>query len=84
MPIHPGVCFTIYDKTTADLPGVFVVRPFVWHNPDARLREPVPFRFACVVRDDELDAQRDLLLWRGLFCMPRQPGDDPVILETWL
>lgn len=29
---------------------------------------------------------RSILLHRfpGLYCLQRQPGDDPVILETWL
>jgi hypothetical protein len=31
-----------------------------------------------------LECLRATLELRGLYCIPRQPGDDPVIVESWL
>lgn len=36
-----------------------------------------------VVRSDSLAEVRGFIS-PGLHCLPRSPGDDPVILETWL
>ncbi len=33
---------------------------------------------------DDIDAARDDMLDLGLGCLQRFPGDDPVIVETWI
>lgn len=65
--------WTIYEKPK-DFPGVFVARPY-----SSRAGAPCDFVMVAAT----LEAVRDLLP-PGLCRMPRQPGDDPVIVETWI
>ncbi|PWC64010.1 hypothetical protein TSH7_10050 [Azospirillum sp. TSH7] len=66
--------WTIYDNPS-DAPGRFVLRPFSSRNGQ-------PDTWACTSKTAE--ALRELMQRLGLTCMPRQNGDDPVILESWL
>lgn len=71
--------WTIYDHPL-DAPNHVVVRR--WSVVAGS--EPIPDEHAA--RFDTLEAARDWLhQWHpGLYCIPRQTGDDPTILETWL
>lgn len=68
--------WTVYDHP-ADFPDGFVAR--LWAiGPGG---EPLATRH--IVLGATLEAVRALLP-RGLDCLPRQPGDDPCIVECWL
>ncbi len=60
--------WTIYDSPI-DLPGSFVARKWVLDKPTSEL-----------LQDKTLDGLRAKLL----HCMPRSPGDEPQIVETWI
>jgi hypothetical protein len=64
--------WTVY-ANPSDLPGKFVARPF-----SSKLGGP--FGFAIVA--DSLDKCRAALPW-GLTRQPRNPADDPVVVEIW-
>ena len=67
--------WTIYDHPH-DYPDHFVARKFIGVN-----GEPCPtgtWKYA-----KTLDAVRDMIPW-GLMCFPRQPGDHPTVVETWM
>ncbi len=68
--------FVIYSKP-ADHPDHFVVREY---NIDAagRVKATDSFSF-----HSDLEAARAAIP-EGLYCSPRYPNDDPVIVETWL
>lgn len=66
--------WTIYDNPS-DAPGRFVLRPF-------SSTKGTPDTWACTSKT--ADALREFMQRLGLTCMPRQEGDDPVILESWL
>jgi hypothetical protein len=81
MSLHPHLdelsLWTIYDHPS-DLPNSFVARRF-----NARDGKPT----ADFVVADTLDEVRALV--QGccdyvLHCIPRSPGDDAVIVESWL
>lgn len=59
---------------TSDFPGRYVCRP---HS----TKLGGPFGFALI--SDTLDGVRAQLPW-GLSRLNREPGDDPVIVETWI
>lgn len=63
--------WTIYDSPI-DLPGSFVARKWVLDTPTSEL-----------LQDKTLDGLRAKLP-HGLHCMPRSPGDEPQIVETWI
>lgn len=63
--------WTIYDSPI-DLPGSFVARKWVMETPTSEL-----------LQDKTLEGLREKLP-PGLLCMPRSPGDDPKIVETWM
>jgi hypothetical protein len=69
--------WTVYANPT-DFPGQYVARRWEARAGD---REPVPCA-ECIVRDTLDEVRADLP--PGLYCMPRDPGDDPTIVETWL
>lgn len=68
--------YTIYDNPS-DFPGTFVVRRFAV---SAAGPDPDPGVWALA---KDLDSARESIP-AGLVCFDRQPGDDPVIVETWL
>lgn len=66
--------WTIYEKPS-DYPDLFVARMFVGDKPTA-----------LVLLGKTLDEVREALsrAHPGMCCMPRDPRDDPKIVETWL
>jgi hypothetical protein len=71
--------YTIYDHPR-DCPEKFVVRQFLIGVSAAEV-EPVPGPLVAV--SDTLHEAREAIP-PGLVCFPRQEGDDPKIVETWL
>lgn len=73
---EPFATWTIYDHPS-DYPHAYVARKWlvVAGNPEP---QPAPG----VLTHPDLGVLRALLP-PGLTMLPRQPGDDPVILETW-
>lgn len=69
--------WTIYARPS-DYPDRFVARRY-----DVLRGHSEPVRTDVVVTASSLDEVRDMLP-PGLCRMPRSPGDDPVIVETWL
>ena len=65
-------CWVVYDHP-ADLPDYFIARLFVEGKPTGSF-----------VQGKALELIRMAMLQMGLSCIPRDPSDDPVILETWL
>jgi len=70
--------WAIYDHPN-DFPNHFVARRWICRPPYG---EETP---DCVLADT-LDALRAALLLKnpGLYRLPRQPDDDPAIVEVWL
>jgi hypothetical protein len=68
--------FVIYERP-ADFPDVYVLRPYVIDGTGPR-----PHPVVCVADDPE--ALRGPLREQGLVPLAPWPGDDPVILETWV
>lgn len=66
--------WTIYGPGTTDHPGRYVARPFL-----SRTRQVSQH----AILADTLEETRATLP-PGLFCLGRQPGDDPNILECWI
>lgn len=66
--------WTIYERPK-DYPTQFVARRFEATDP--------PKATSDLLLADDLDGIRNMLP-AGLYCLPRQLGDDPVIIETWL
>lgn len=64
--------YTIYEKPL-DYPDNFVVRRFEYDQPTTDV-----FVF------NTLEDARSPLRRHGLHCLPRDPNDDPMIVETWL
>jgi hypothetical protein len=70
------VIWTVYCNPR-DYPGKFVVRPFrAWAG------EPMPDAEPHFVGDTLEGARASIPT--GLVCLGPSPGDDPVIVETWL
>jgi hypothetical protein len=63
-------------KSPSDFPGEYVARRFV-PGPAGMLPREV------AARAPTLDLLRQALP-SGMTLLPRQPGDDPVIVESWL
>lgn len=68
--------WTIYDSPS-DMPGKFVARKFLIEG------GPEPTRTASVIIGDTADEVRGALPC-GLTCLPRDPQDEPHIVESWL
>lgn len=68
--------WTVYDHPR-DFPDWFVARCFAVDGP-----EPRPTN--ALIRASSLKGLRGCLERRGLMRFPRQPGDDPFIVEVWL
>jgi hypothetical protein len=70
------VMWVVYDHP-ADFPNTFVARRFLISAAGS-----VP----CddVIVSPDLDGIRMVLAAEGLTMLGRDPGDDPVIMETWL
>ena len=69
--------YTVYDSPK-DYPGLFVVRRFQMNVP-----EPIPDPEPYLITTD-LEQARGKLTSLGLYPLPRDPKDDPVIVETWI
>jgi hypothetical protein len=76
MPDSPLSIYTLYDNPS-DMLGFFVVR-----------RYDVFKGYAVATHETwtsmEIDPLRERLERMGLQCIPRSPGDDPQIVESWL
>jgi hypothetical protein len=73
MPHEEGLpIWVIYDHPK-DYPNSYVARCFIYEQPTNSI----------IVADD-LERLRDTMIEMGLVKLMRMPGDDPVILETWL
>jgi hypothetical protein len=68
--------WTVYEKPS-DFPELFVARPFIIGNGTAR-------PMTLCLTGKTLAEVRAFLEPYGLTCIPRQEGDDPRIVETWL
>lgn len=68
--------FVIY-WNPADYPGQYVIRRWL-----IRVGAAVPGKVACLC--ESLELARSVFGWAGLVCLARSPGDDPVIVETWM
>jgi hypothetical protein len=67
--------FTIYDHPE-DFEDTYMAR--LWYS----LPQPTPT--AVVIHAPTLKALRDFCAWTGARVMPRSPGDDAYIVESWL
>lgn len=67
--------WTVYDHPL-EYPDAFIARKF---RIDA---DPVPTTH--VLTCTSLMPIREALAAQGLTCIPRSPGDDPFIVESWL
>ena len=63
-----------------DHPDHYVARRHEWHG--GEIRQYLPTTMAIMHRD--LETLRAELQSMGLTCIPRELGDDPVVVETWL
>lgn len=70
--MHWVVCWS-----PADYPGKFTVRR---HEITAGEVKATDEGYV----SSNIEWIRHLMLYKGLFCMPRQPEDDPVIVEVWM
>ncbi len=68
--------YVIY-QNTKDYPGVFCCRRHEIHSGFTAAAE-------LIGTADTLEAMREKLPSPYLYCVPRSPQDDPVIVETWL
>lgn len=70
--------YVVY-RSPSDYPGEYVVRE--WEIDAKGGKAGV-----LVARAPSLEAARRIIAeaFPGLVMLPRQPGDDPVIVETWL
>jgi hypothetical protein len=70
--------WTVYDRPY-DFPNSYVARLFEVRFPGGELRKT-----ASIMVCPDLEQLRGHLLEMGLYCMKRQQGDDPCIVETWI
>ena len=70
------VMWTIYDHPR-DYPDSFVARKFL-------IAGGAPTPTSEIILSTSLDKLRAIMVGRGLSCITRSPGDDPVVVETWL
>jgi hypothetical protein len=64
--------WTVYDHPR-DYPHGFIARKFLLDQPTDE-----------IITAPTLDEIREAMWQRGLTCLKRAPGDDPVIVETWI
>lgn len=64
--------WTIYDHPK-DHPDFFVARRYLGETPST-----------VTLAHTEIEQLRELFRLQGMICMPRDPSDDPVIVETWI
>lgn len=69
---------TVYDHPL-DFPAHIVVRRWLIGSGGSEPRDTGEYWLF-----DSLEAARHKLVRLGLYCLPREPGDDPAIVETWL
>jgi hypothetical protein len=74
---RPLIIWTLY-RRPRDLPHVAIVAR-KWEVDQRGERATSEIR-----RFDSLDAAREEMQNMGLTCITRSPGDDPVIVESWL
>jgi hypothetical protein len=68
--------WTIYDHPR-DYPHCFVARRFLVYAGASKPTDEI-------VTAPDLEMVRRWCRFRGLACIPRDPNDDPKIVETWL
>jgi hypothetical protein len=68
--------WTIY-RHPSDYPNDYVARVF-----ETGPGEPTPTKF--IVRSSEIQALRTTFIHAGLITLPREDGDDPHIVESWV
>jgi hypothetical protein len=68
----PLSLWTVYDHPR-DFPHCYVARRFVLDKPTGDY-----------MTSADLEAIRKQLMHLGLTCMPRDPSDEPQIIETWI
>jgi hypothetical protein len=80
------VMWTIYERPR-DMPGIrFVARKWLV-GPEQTVEVGVLSPAQATnefIPSDALELLREVMLRKGLLCLPRSAGDDPVIVETWL
>lgn len=69
------VMWSIYDHPS-DYPNHFVARRWL-------IAREGPRPTTDVLVADGIDRLRTEFHQRGLYCQPREPGDDPAVVETW-
>lgn len=69
------VMWSIFERP-ADFPDGFIARKFVITS-----GEVTPTRDAMVCR--QLEPIRNEMMRRGLYCLPREERDPPMLLESW-
>lgn len=79
-PIEPGgdafEMWTIYDHPS-DAPEFFVARKWL-------ITGGAAIATGETMSEEDIDTLRKYFQIGGMTCLPRQPGDDPVIVESWL
>lgn len=65
--------YTIYDHPR-DFPDHVVIRMWFGSN--------FPHPYVCIL--DTIEEARAMLEEDGLYCLGRDPSDDPAIVETWI
>jgi hypothetical protein len=68
--------WTIHERPK-DYPTGFVAKMF-----ELSSAGPQPTRYA--IRSEELEPIREKLSRAGLVCLPRDDGDEPQIIESWI
>lgn len=74
--VAPLSMWTLY-RNPADAPGVYVLRRFEVLGGEVSLTREA-------YMDGDPERLRSLMRMRGLACLPRSPGDEPHIVETWI
>lgn len=72
----PLPMWTVYDHPS-DYPNCFVARQMLVYRDGSQ-------ETTQIMISPDLQSIREQMVWRGLTCLGRQPGDDPVIVEVWL
>jgi hypothetical protein len=73
------VSYVVYDHPS-DFPNLFVVRRVLVYRDTV---EPV-YDPSYFIYSEDVEDCRKAMVNLGLYRMPPEPGDDPVILEVWL
>jgi hypothetical protein len=68
--------WTICERPS-DFPGCFTAR---CHSVTSEGSQPTDHLLVA----EDIDTLRKEMIRRGLTCISREPGDDPVIVESWL